>query len=433
MNYTQTVQKYLDAGLLCLPTKENKAPNSTAGWKDGFPPEAFTDCYGIGIICGEKSGGLECLDFDNHAGDAKENLSAYLAMPEVKEIYEKYELPIEQTMSGGYHLLFRCDKNEGNRKLASKMHNGKPDCFIETRGLGGYFCADPTPKYKLICNNILIISRISILERAILIDNAIAQNQVFPTLLRSDYENQDRPGDIYNSHPSSIGEMKSILTTADWVDLGNMNWRRPGKKEGVSATLGKVAPNVLYVFSSNASPFENNRAYTPFQVMALLKFNGDFTAAAKSLVPEKDISTISKKGELPVSEVEKFLKLSMIDTRRQIEKPPTILSITENTASRYEDKRVFTLGNFSCIIGKAKSKKTFLISLFTAALLNENSGVLVGSLPDYKNQILYFDTEQGEYDSYNVIRRIEKMSHSTSRLKAFNLRPFSPNRAMPDH
>lgn len=185
MNYTQVVNEYSNHGLMCLPTKKDKSPLLPTNWKEGFSNKVFTDCEGIGLICGKISGGIECFDFDNHGGDAKENLLKYLDIPEVKEIYIKHKIPIEKTLSEGYHFIFRCSKNEGNRKLASKLLNGKPDCFIETRGEGGYFCIAPTPGYSLIRNNFLNIPILSELERAILFDNAISMNECFQSILKN--------------------------------------------------------------------------------------------------------------------------------------------------------------------------------------------------------------------------------------------------------
>jgi hypothetical protein len=424
MNFTETVKKYINHGLSCLPVKQDKSPALPDGWKDGFDISVFGECYGIGIICGKISNGLECMDFDNHAGEAKNNLSEYLAIPEVKAIYEKYKLPIEKTLSGGFHLLYRCDKNEGNRKLATKLLEGKPDAFIETRGEGGYFCSAPTPNYEVIRNNILDIQTISIFDRAILIYNAVSMNEFYPPLIKTEFEQTDRPGDIYNASSTSIGEMKSILQGVGWKDLGNLKWRRPGKSEGISATLGKVAPNVFYVFTANGYPFESMKAYSPFQVLALLKFGGDFSEAAKSIAPKRTY----QKSEFKTSEIEKILSGSWIDTRKRIEKPPTILSIREPVGTSSIYKRVFTLGNFSCIIGKAKSKKTFFLSLVTASLLYKECNIkFISDMPKDKNEILYFDTEQGDFDSYNNIRRIEVMAKTGLRLRGFNLREFSPH------
>ncbi|HEY3389070.1 MAG TPA: bifunctional DNA primase/polymerase, partial [Prolixibacteraceae bacterium] len=402
-DFTKIVQSYSEHGLSCLPTKPDKSPASPANWKLGFKIDAFNDCHGIGIICGAKSGNLEVFDFDNHAGDATINLAKYLGIPEIKEIYEKHKFPIEKTLSGGYHILIRCEHVEGNRKLASKLLNGKPDCFIETRGEGGYFCADPTPGYAVVRNEILNVPILSKIERAVLFDNAISMNEYFPSL-KTEFEQTDRPGDLYNASSGAIIDMKSSLQGLGWQEVGGHTWRRPGKKEGISATLGKVAPNVFYVFTANAYPFEPNKAYTPFQVLGLVKYNGDFKEAAKSIAPEREQRQVIP-GKMQLFEIEKILLGALIDTRKHIEKPPTILSIKEQTGTQFQYNRVLTLGNFSCIIGKAKSKKTFFISLITAALLsNDGKGKFIGELPANKNEILYFDTEQGEYDSYNVIR-----------------------------
>jgi hypothetical protein len=422
-------QKYHLAGFSCLPTKQDKSPLIPQNWRDGFSEEYFKDAIGIGLICGEKSGGLECMDFDNHFGDAKSILAEFLTIPEVSEIYQKYKLPIEKTQNGGYHLLFRCSKNEGNRKLAQRLNSeGKPDAIIETRGEGGYFVADPTPGYKVIRNDIFKVNVISDIERAILIDTACSMNE-YNQVIRTEHESSDRPGDLYNADFSSIGEMKGLLKDAGWVELQHGRWRRPGKKEGISATLGKIAPNIFYVFSSNAYPFEPNKSYSPFQVLAFIKFNGDFSEAARSLPkPEKIVTEQSQKT---IDELERILNSAKIDFSKQVERPPIILSIYDKNKAKQEvrEKRVFTLGNFSCIIGKAKSKKTFFLVLVTAAMIKNGKlqDKLIGSLPNGKKTILYFDTEQGEYDSYNTMHRIKALAGGNMNFHAYNLRPFSPN------
>ena len=221
--------------------------------------------------------------------------------------------------------------------------------------------------------------------------------------------------------------MKSILEYNGWKELTNNKWRRPGKKDGISATLGVVAPNVFFVFTSNAYPFEEMKAYLPFQVLALLKFNGDFKAAAENL-PKPERIKIENKYEIKETELEKILNECIVDTNKIIEKPPIILSIQEITTSSVLEKRIFTLGNFSCIIGKAKAKKTFLLSLFTGVLLKktEDYPKLIGNLPTNKKMVVYFDTEQGEYDCLNVMKRIEGISKNKEDFKGISLRQYMP-------
>ena len=72
-----------------------------------FSENDFSKSFGVGIKCGKESHGLECMDWDDHFKDAKTNLSQFLNIPEVKEIYETYKLPIQSTQNGGFHLLYR--------------------------------------------------------------------------------------------------------------------------------------------------------------------------------------------------------------------------------------------------------------------------------------------------------------------------------------
>jgi len=420
------VTRYNESGIACLPTKQDKSPYLKESWNNGFAPQYFIGADGLGVICGAISGGLECMDFDNHFGDATKIIKEYLAIPEVRNIVERNKLPIETSQRGGYHLLFRCAKNDGNRKLAQRKNStGRPEAIIETRGEGGYFMAYPSKGYRVVKYDIFNIATISQTERAILIDNALSMNEFYPPLITTEYETKDRPGDLYNANPDSIAEMKSILKEHGWVNVEGYKWRRPDKSDGISATLGKVAPSVFYVFTANGYPFEPLHGYSPFQVLGLLKFNGDWKEAAKSIAPEK--TSITKTPKINPTELDKILLENVIDISTPIDKPPTILSIKEQEASMYVYRRVFTLGNFSCIIGKAKSKKTFLVSMLTASLMNNDcNSKFVSDLPKNKNKILYFDTEQGSYDSYVVIKRIQDMAGNSSNMLAFNLRSFSP-------
>jgi hypothetical protein len=92
-----------------------------------------------------------------------------------------------------------------------------------------------------------------------------------------------RPGDILNERAS----WESILSPHGWVRIGISGgttlWRRPGKQHGVSATTGHAGADLLYVFSSNASPFEPGNSYDKFAALTALEYHGDFAAAARDL------------------------------------------------------------------------------------------------------------------------------------------------------
>ena len=235
----EAYRKYKHFGLECLPCKENKSPASPKSWTETtFTEIDFKNQVAIGVKCGIISGGLECFDFDNHFNDALTVLTAFITQPDVKTIYDKYKLPIEKTQRGGYHLLFRCKKNDGNKKLAQRLNKeNKPEALIETRGEGGYFCAYPSPNYTIFRNDIFTIAEISIIERAILIDNAIALNEYFKAFTVTEYEGTERPGDLFNKSNNTEYEIKSILRSNGWVELDAKKWRRPGKSDGISASL----------------------------------------------------------------------------------------------------------------------------------------------------------------------------------------------------
>lgn len=109
-------------------------------------------------------------------------------------------------------------------------------------------------------------------------------------------------------------------------------------------------------------------------------------------------------------ELKKILAERFNDPDEIIEAPPTVLGI------RRKDLKIapiFTAGNISVIKGKAKSKKTYLLSMFTSSAVSNNEIFtnIVPSIPKNKKQILYFDTEQSKYHSSRLSNRIRKMSN----------------------
>lgn len=430
----QAFQTYQRSGLACLPTKPDKSPDVKGTWKGGVT-SGYDTAHGIGIICGELSGGLECLDFDNHFGDAKENLSAFLT-GEVKAIYEKYDLPIESTLTGGFHLLYRCRKIEGNQKLASRPkqqgNRWVPDAIIETRGEGGYFVAAPTEGYKVIRNSLNDIREITPEERDLLIETAKSFN-TWHEVVKHEYEQRDRPGDVYNSKHESIDEMRGALQRAGWYEVGDQKWRRPGKDNGISATLGKAAENIFYNFSPNSYPFEQGKGYTAFQVVGLLDYNGDFAKFATDLSDRYKLNERQTNKKKPVEkapdELERVLTESFIDLDIPVEKPPVVMKVRNNYGSYSKDSRLFTLGNFSAITGKSKSKKTFLATMMLASAVGNSiiGDKFVSEFPDNKRAVLLFDTEQSRYDAYVSANRITRLlGYTPEHFGAFDLREFSP-------
>jgi hypothetical protein len=434
--------KYKEAGFSCLPTAKDKLPSIPKGesWLMGWNNKSeYEKSFGIGIVCGQPSGGLECIDFDNHFGDAKQVVSDFLQIEEVKTIYEKYKLPIQSTTSGGFHLLYKCSIIGGNQKLACRpkydnnTKKSKKDVLIETRGEGGYFCADPTPGYKVVRNDILKVKNITPDEREILLSACMSFN-TFAEVKQREEENKDLPGNIFNHSSESLYELENTLKGAGWTELKEGYWLRPGKKKGISATLGKVAPGIFYNFSSSADPFDSMHAYSAFQVVGLLKYNGDFKAFARELASKYNNKTEQPKEEIKKEESKpvqfnEIIRKCYIDTDIPVAKPPIIMRVKTKLGMDSIYTRVFTLGNFSAIKGKSKAKKSFLASMFMACATKngEIDRTIKAELPENRPGVVLFDTEQSNYDAYVTAKRVCDMSGKLKdRFGSFDLREFSP-------
>jgi P4 family phage/plasmid primase-like protien len=90
-----------------------------------------------------------------------------------------------------------------------------------------------------------------------------------------------RPGDDFNAHAT----WAEILEPKGWKKLETRGaveyWCRPGKDEGVSATINHV-PDRLHNFTSSTT-LAANENYRKFDAYTLLNHGGDYKAAAKAL------------------------------------------------------------------------------------------------------------------------------------------------------
>lgn len=305
----ETATGYLDSGLCVLPAiLEEKRP-ALPGWKQyqrRLPTERqvrawFAEDVPLCVLAGAVSGHLEMIDFD-FEGELFDRWRE-LVTSESDNLFDR--LVIERSQSGGRHVVYRCESPvSGNRKLAQRtmiVDSAEPIEFggkrhvsrrvkdhfqvtltlIETRGEGGLFLCAPTPGYVLEQGSFERIPLLSESERSLLIEAACALNEAIPSASSAQAQEtgSGRPGDDFNER----GDIREILIRHGWARVRggeNEYWRRPGKTSGWSATL---RDRVLYVFSSNAAPFEPERSYAPFSVYALLEHSGDFAQAATAL------------------------------------------------------------------------------------------------------------------------------------------------------
>ena len=303
-----TALDYLRSGLCVLPAILAEKRPALAGWKQyqrRLPTEQqvrtwFADAPALCVLAGAVSGHLEMIDFDLQ-GELFDRWRE-LVSTEAPGLVDR--VVIERSQSGGRHVVYRCETPvPGNRKLAQRtmvVDSAEPVVIcgkryvprrvgerfeitltlIETRGDGGLFLCAPTQGYCLEQGALDSIPTLTDAERSILIEAACALTEAIPPAQRQRAQAAvGRPGDEFNER----GDVREVLLRHGWeLVRGGENeyWRRPGKDQGWSATL---RGGVLYVFSSNAAPFEPDRAYAPFTVLALLEHSGDFGAAASAL------------------------------------------------------------------------------------------------------------------------------------------------------
>ena len=160
MNLQEHAIELNKQGFKVIPVNDNKQP--LCKWKqyqgiqtiDEVKKLNWSQAYGMALLTG---GDIEVIDIDSKYALDKPSFETAVFDAVFDAIGEKdySKLVISQTQSGGYHIIYRCEKIEGNQKLASryttkaeKQHeNDKARVLLETRGENGYILIPPTPKY----------------------------------------------------------------------------------------------------------------------------------------------------------------------------------------------------------------------------------------------------------------------------------------------
>lgn len=280
----------------------------------------FDEADALCVVCGATSGNLEIIDFDFGAV-AFDDFCALAAENGLFDVVRSCLQ--ERTQSGGKHLIYRVDGPvDGNRKLArrdfgasvavgpdvreitvggKKIARGKDGRFvgttIETRGAGGICLVSPSPGYSLergAWNALPVLTREerdALFEVAEALDDGTAQLRLGSrenvggastarSAAYSSYSGRDVADELRER-----GVVRESLLADGWTLVGSdarkEYWRRPGKRDGVSASLD-LETEMFYCWSTNAPPFEAERTYTPLQFVAARDFDDDLSAASKN-------------------------------------------------------------------------------------------------------------------------------------------------------
>jgi hypothetical protein len=315
----ETALAYYRAGFSVIPIKRDgsKAPALDAWepFKTRRATEALLGTWyrsgsqsGIALIGGKVSGGLFVLDIE-----FLDHFEEWVRLVEAQAPGLLARLPIIRTpgkdVAGGRHVygrtleptlpsakLSRMTQAEAERRTgdpgkttlaevkAEKGYVLAPGCPAEcheSRRLYQHIAGPPISETPTLTKPevAILVDSARALERG---DKASADRRPEP-----DAGDGNRPGDDFNRRANWLTD----VLPSDWKKVrenGEVIYLcRPGKDAGVSATIGycrsKLAGSKLYVFSTNAEPFEAEKSYSKFEAYAVLNHGGDYSAAARDL------------------------------------------------------------------------------------------------------------------------------------------------------
>jgi len=132
------------------------------------------------------------------------------------------------------------------------------------------------------------------------------------------------------------------------------------------------------------------------------------------------------KEEIAKEEKEKSnLASAQIDLTKKYELPKFIIKLKNGN----EWTNIGSLGNFVCITGQAKARKSFARFFFEAAAILNRLYIdrFYINLPVGKQDVIYIDTEQGKSSVSYAAQRICKMAnkYNPSNYKVFALREYT--------
>lgn len=342
-------------GIQFMPVRKDKRPIHN-NWQEVKTKYDMSNCEAVGIVCGSISGNLEAIDFDLKYDTTGTLMNDYIQA--VNNISPNLisKLVVQRTVSGGYHILYRCVEIEGNQKLANRhstldeknktyqssleskiselrstvsqhgkneneifieasvfakrsSENDKVRVLIETRGEKGYIACAPTPGYELIQGSFENIPEINIEERSILFDVAFSFNSYFKNKEDRPQLNQQRknykglsPSEDYDQR----GDVVALLQSHGWTVKGRQGskilLKRPGDSKAKTSGNFDEDKNWFSVFTTSTE-FESQKPYKPYAVFAMLECGGDYSLVTKKLADLGYGTPLEKIREIQSEEV----------------------------------------------------------------------------------------------------------------------------------
>ena len=439
MDIQKIAKKYADHGFSPIPLRRDSKVPALKGWqKHADEPitnfDLFRDTNGIGLVMGYD--GIQCLDIDAKHFEADE-YNDFVSLVESNNPDLMDKMIIQQTISGGYHWIFKCSEIAGNEKLAK---NAKGVTF-ETRGRGGQIVVWPTKGYKIL-GKITDVVEISPDERRVIWSCAkmMDATPAKPQPIINQPNESVFDGEVDESTP--WGEFRAtytaldVLVSAGWLIVRESDRMvyvlRPGQTS--SETSGVIFKDsaLFYPFTTSTG-FDAEQPHDSFQCYVVIKHNGDFQAAIKELRADG----FGKQTEKPaisndalfdyenasvdeIDEMATLLHSLEVDSTIEVDEPDKAITLHFGS-----EQYIFgSMGNFSLIQGKAKSRKSYFLSALMAAAISKNDvcGHIRGHVSDKTN--IYIDTEQGDWHAAKAKKRIQSMAGLDPRINYGNFKHY---------
>jgi hypothetical protein len=411
---------------------------------------------GLAVICRE---GLECLDIDvkyflenkHFVSDVFDGIMNAIGL----ETFDK--LVLAETISNGYHLLYRTNKKEGSQKLASrptldsekKNEHDKVRVLLETRSHGGIFVVSPSIGYAYDNPNKTVneIPLISDSDRETILNVCRGFNEIDDVIRKA--KTQPIDTQVLGEHKSTIQDFKeknscrSIIETKGWqyshARGDNEYFVRPGKsiREGISASIYTKDGKDVFWNWSNSIDLPAKVAMDSISLYAFYNTNDDVKAACKELYAQGYGDRLSKRKdshneqvrqattikEKPADLKKDFQDCRILTTVKYVQKPSTLFIQDDK-----KQKRI-GLGGYGDIVniyGARKSKKTGIAMSAASCFLKGGCGTsLKFSGSDDGKNVVHFDTEQSKYYAQRVGKEMKHQAGLNPNQEPPNFFSFS--------
>jgi len=439
MNLSEHAIELNKQGFKVIPVNDKKQP--LCKWKqyqaiqtiDEVKALNWSQAYGMALLTG---GDIEVLDIDSKYALDKDSFdtAVFDAIYEALGEEDFNNMVFTQTQSGGYHIIYRCEKIEGNQKLASRYttkderqhENDKVRVLLETRGENGYILIPPTPNYHFDnkVRNLSKITTITVQQR----DKLMAIMRSFDETGEIIKKNAAKtPFEVASSGRTTIEAFNEAHTPVELIE--SIGWKyaysrgennyyiRSGKNKGVSGCYNENL-GTFYVFSTSTI-FEAGLAYNAFQTYAYIHHGADWSKASKELYKQgygdrinrhkdshKDkLQAITQGNEKDKEKVTDFEELEKVfNDKFNINIKPQKTPSTLFMQCSSTDKRIGIGGDGDMITfcGLQKTGKSSIATCAASCFITggTNTSLKFDAENPTGRNLIYIDTEQSKYENW---------------------------------